>query len=295
MPNRKSRAKKRLATAAFLAGSGAALAMAASGTASADDVVNDAAAAPSDPTIVSIAQAQLANPKNRTFYSDGAYEAWCADFVSWVMNQSGNPVRSGYWRVPSVYGLQQAFTNQGMYEGRGYVPKPGDTVLYGESHTNIVVAVNGDSITTIGGNEANGRISQRTISRHNGIITGYGRTSQFDQPVTPSEEIITDSGPEQPEDALPPDPDNDLPPASENVPPPAEEEDMEIPQEGPPPEPEADVVPLDAPVPDQEPPVDNPVDNDAAPEPVEEEIPPPPAPWELPPAPAGEPEPSPLP
>ena len=46
MSNRKSRAKKRLATAAFLAGSGAALAMAASGTASADDVVNDAAAAP---------------------------------------------------------------------------------------------------------------------------------------------------------------------------------------------------------------------------------------------------------
>jgi hypothetical protein len=92
-------------------------------------------------------------------YSQNAKESWCADYVSWIMKQAGLPFsnpNSGSWRIPGVNTLQEYFQDQLRYEKAGtYVPKVGDVAIYldGRSHTNIVIAIHGNTMTTIGGNE----------------------------------------------------------------------------------------------------------------------------------------------
>jgi hypothetical protein len=61
----------------------------------------------------------------------------------------------------------------------GYTPKAGDVILYNASspfgqHTNIVVSYDGDSVTTVGGNE-NGKIRAHTfaLTRDPGVV-GFG-------------------------------------------------------------------------------------------------------------------------
>lgn len=98
-----------------------------------------------------------------TKYTEGAQEPWCADFVSWVMNQNGTPLyspRTKSWRVTGTMGLQQFFVEQGTWHqyGDGYIPKPGDVALYDGSgpygqHANFVLSYKDGTLTTIGGNE----------------------------------------------------------------------------------------------------------------------------------------------
>ncbi|MGB2718276.1 MAG: CHAP domain-containing protein, partial [Rhodococcus sp. (in: high G+C Gram-positive bacteria)] len=85
-----------------------------------------------------------------TFYAEGIDEAWCADFVSWIMKEAGLPLsnpNSGSWRIPGVYTLQEYYQEQGRYEAVGdYTPSVGDVVLYDNTswagqHTNVIVAV----------------------------------------------------------------------------------------------------------------------------------------------------------
>lgn len=122
-----------------------------------------------------------------TYYSEGVKEPWCADFVSWIMREAGVPLEnpnSGHWRIPGVYTLQEYFDAAGRYEsaGSGYVPRVGDVVLYENSvgfgerqHTNIVVAVDGDSAVTVGGNEL-GRIRVHDLDwADDGAVMGFGR------------------------------------------------------------------------------------------------------------------------
>lgn len=79
-------------------------------------------------------------------------EAWCADFVSWVNTQAGNPMNSSY--VPAMYDQLQA---EGKWKGRSN-PQPGDIVIFdwygeGPEHVGLVKGVNGDgTIQTIEGN-----------------------------------------------------------------------------------------------------------------------------------------------
>lgn len=145
-------------------------------------VITAAAVTPRSPAaaVVALAREQLANPKAGTFYSQGAYEAWCANFVSWVLKETGSPLRnpdSGGWRIAGVYRMMDTFKSNGTFQARGYKPKPGDVVLYGGSgHTNLVVSVNDDgSMTTIGGNESN-RVASRTLSVRDASIVGFGVT-----------------------------------------------------------------------------------------------------------------------
>lgn len=145
-------------------------------------VVTAAAVTPRSPAaaVVALAREQLANPKAGTFYSQGAYEAWCANFVSWVLKETGTPLRnpdSGGWRIAGVYRMMDTFKANGTFQARGYKPKPGDVVLYGGSgHTNLVVSVNDDgTMTTIGGNESN-RVASRTLSVRDASIVGFGVT-----------------------------------------------------------------------------------------------------------------------
>ncbi len=71
---------------------------------------------------------------------------------------------------------------QGRFEpiGNGYRPKTGDTVLYDNEfrigqHTNFVVAVDGDTATTVGGNEL-GKIRVHDLDwLSDGAVVGFGR------------------------------------------------------------------------------------------------------------------------
>lgn len=116
-------------------------------------------------------------------------EEWCADFTSWVYNQAGYPLQPDpNWRLPAVASIQsvgQDNQNFHWHEAAGYTPKPGDIAIHGSQHVNIVVGVNGNQITLLGGDQGGGPyggpdsasvVSEYTISsptNDDPIITGY--------------------------------------------------------------------------------------------------------------------------
>ncbi|WOC12048.1 CHAP domain-containing protein [Gordonia sp. MP11Mi] len=135
--------------------------------------------------IVEVTRTEFDAQPDGTKYSEGVDEAWCADFVSWVMNQSGrtlvNP-NSGSWRIPGVATLTEYFQSEKHFHAAdsGYRPELGDVMLYSSEsrfgqHTNIVLRVDGDVVTTVGGNELGGnvRISEFTIGDDDGLV-GFG-------------------------------------------------------------------------------------------------------------------------
>lgn len=132
--------------------------------------------------VVDVLRAQYDAQRPGPSYSEGADEPWCANFVSWVMREAGvalaNP-NSGWWRIPGVYTLQEYYEAAGRFAPPGYVPAPGDVVLYGPEsslglHANVVVAVDGATLVTVGGNEAGGiRVGRYDASQ--GGLLGFGR------------------------------------------------------------------------------------------------------------------------
>lgn len=147
--------------------------------------VDVTALSPTQRQIVQLLETEHADQHPGTYFSGGVDEPWCADFVSWIMRGAGHPLtnpNSGDWRIPGVYTLQEYYESKGLFTpvGRGYRPTVGDVVLYDRGgwigqHTNIVVAVHGDTATTVGGNEA-GRIRVHTVKwdRDDGVV-GFGR------------------------------------------------------------------------------------------------------------------------
>jgi N-acetylmuramoyl-L-alanine amidase len=124
-------------------------------------------------------------------FSDGNREPWCADFVSWVYKNAGLPFSggsSGGWRIPGVLSMQAFFKNTTGYEyfevGQKQ-PEPGDVAFYvgnqtpdggSTQHVNIVIAVSGSTMTTIGGNEGNQvKKSERAIKLGENSLVGFGR------------------------------------------------------------------------------------------------------------------------
>ncbi|MHC9291217.1 CHAP domain-containing protein [Mycobacterium sp. LTG2003] len=141
-----------------------------------------AALSPVQQRIVDLLQAQYDAQPAGTTYSEGVDEPWCADFVSWVLNEAGRPLsnpHSGHWRIPGVYTLQEYYQAAGRFEAPdGYRPQTGDVALYADGsplglHTNFVLAVDDNGITTVGGNEE-GDIKVRTIDPGPWLL-GYGR------------------------------------------------------------------------------------------------------------------------
>lgn len=147
--------------------------------------VDTTALSPQRARIVGLLEAEHRTQRPGTFYSEGVEEPWCADFVSWIMREAGLPLsnpNSGHWRIPGVYTLQEYYQSQSRFQevGSGYRPAVGDVVLYDNSswvgqHTNIVVAVDGDTATTVGGNEF-GRIRVHTVDwASDSAVVGFGR------------------------------------------------------------------------------------------------------------------------
>ncbi|GAB10208.1 hypothetical protein GOARA_053_00340 [Gordonia araii NBRC 100433] len=147
-------------------------------------LVDDAALTPVQRRVIAVLRQQYDHPRPGEHYAEGVTEPWCADFVSWTMREAGvvlsNP-NSGSWRIPGVATLTDYYRSVGRFAGPAYRPRIGDTVLYAPTsrfgqHTNIVVGIDGDEVTTVGGNEPPTSISVNRFDR--GEITGlvgYGR------------------------------------------------------------------------------------------------------------------------
>ena len=111
--------------------------------------------------ILSIAQHEYENPQSPETYITGNWEPWCADFVSYIYKEAGYPFsnpNSGSWRIPGIYTLRDYFIATERWHPFGsYTPEPGDVVIYDGGifggHTNLVISVAGNEITTLGGNE----------------------------------------------------------------------------------------------------------------------------------------------
>jgi hypothetical protein len=100
---------------------------------------------------------------------------WCAYFTSWACRQAGVPVGDhgeGFGSVDALYAWAQR-SGRAAPSGSGYVPKPGDLIVFNE-HIGIVenVLPNGQ-IQTIEGNSSD-QVSRRT--RPPGDAVGFVRT-----------------------------------------------------------------------------------------------------------------------
>ena len=101
---------------------------------------------------------------------------WCAYFVSWAAKQAGVPLGDhgqGFGSVDALYSWAQ-HAGRAQPVSSGYVPKPGDLIVFNQ-HIGIVENVlPGGQIQTIEGNSSD-RVSRRTHSRGDAI--GFVRTS----------------------------------------------------------------------------------------------------------------------
>ncbi len=134
--------------------------------------------------VIEILKTEYALNPEGTKYSQGIEEPWCSDFVSWVYNEAEKPLinpNSGSWRIPGTYTLREYYESINKFESAdsGYSPKVGDIMLYDNpspfgQHTNMVIANDNGTVTTIGGNEPGGiRIVKHSSPDTAGFI-GYG-------------------------------------------------------------------------------------------------------------------------
>jgi hypothetical protein len=100
---------------------------------------------------------------------------WCAYFASWACRQAGVPVGDhgeGFGSVDALYAWAQR-TGRAEPAGSGYVPRPGDLIVFNQ-HIGVVENVLPDGqIQTIEGNSSD-QVSRRTHG--SGDAIGYVRT-----------------------------------------------------------------------------------------------------------------------
>ena len=103
------------------------------------------------------------------------YEAWCATFVSWCLNNAGVP-KSICIRSISVRVYETTYRSKGQFGLKGeYQPKAGDLIVFssaGAGHIGIVVRSDETTVYTIEGNTSN-RVAQRSYPLDHETITGY--------------------------------------------------------------------------------------------------------------------------
>ncbi|MFJ1457299.1 CHAP domain-containing protein [Nocardia sp. N2S4-5] len=97
-------------------------------------------------------------------------DAWCASFATWVWKQSGIDVDwSNKNYVPSVW---SDAAKQGLADSNMGAARPGDLVVFGgQHHIGVVVARDGNTITTIEGNSGDA-VRQRTYNISSGNFAG---------------------------------------------------------------------------------------------------------------------------
>ena len=146
--------------------------------------IDTANLSPTRQKIISLAKTDFKAQSTGTKFSQGAEEAWCANFVSWIMHQVGAPLKNphtGGWRIPGTFTLREYYEANGRFKpaNSGYQPLPGDAAIYRNSpvfgdHTNIVLKNDNGVLTTVGGNEMNRiRVFTNRDKQYDGLL-GYG-------------------------------------------------------------------------------------------------------------------------
>lgn len=120
-------------------------------------------------------------------YTDGNAEPWCADFISWVYKEAGQPFSGGLsdgWRIPGAQSLPAWLKANGKWfdKGSSDTPMPGDVVYFiwggdgDDDHVGIVEKVDGETMITIEGNSSNS-VARREYDQYNTheSIVGWGR------------------------------------------------------------------------------------------------------------------------
>lgn len=119
----------------------------------------------------------------------GAYP-WCAVFVSWCAEQNGFIASGIVPRSAGCLAYVSFYQSRGQFHlrGSGYIPKPGDFILYGAgggTHIGIVVSCDGSTVYTVEGNTSNssgmnpngGGVWTKSYSMSNSWIYGYASPS----------------------------------------------------------------------------------------------------------------------
>lgn len=156
------------------------------------------------PTPVEIARQELASgirePAAYARYSGGRNEAWCAHFVSWVLDQAGIPFASYVVPTPSranpTASVSQAAKNMSdigrLFTPESTTPQPNDLIFYKQiangnfvspgrfgfpqllGHIGIVEGVDGDKVVSIEGNLSD-RVARARTPLKSASIAFYGR------------------------------------------------------------------------------------------------------------------------
>ena len=146
--------------------------------------IDTANLSPTRQKIISLAKTEFKAQSAGAKFSQGTEEAWCANFVSWIMYQAGAPLKNphtGSWRIPGTFTLREYYEATGRFKSAnsGYQPLPGDVAIYRNSlvfgdHTNIVLKNDNGVLTTVGGNEVNRiRVFVNHDKQYDGLL-GYG-------------------------------------------------------------------------------------------------------------------------
>ena len=72
--------------------------------------IDTANLSPTRQKIISLAKTEFKAQSAGTKFSQGAEEAWCANFVSWIMYQAGAPLKNPHtdgWRIPGTFTLRE--------------------------------------------------------------------------------------------------------------------------------------------------------------------------------------------
>jgi hypothetical protein len=133
--------------------------------------------------IVEVAVSQIGNVGGQPYwswYGFGSRVEWCACFVSWCANECGY-IEAGIF--PKFAACQSQgiswFSDRGQYQGRGYVPSPGDIIFFDwegdgiSDHVGIVESCDGSYAHTIEGNSGDA-CRRSTYSVNSSSICGYG-------------------------------------------------------------------------------------------------------------------------
>jgi hypothetical protein len=132
--------------------------------------------------LVAVALSQLGTVGGRPYWSWYGFSyrvAWCACFVSWCADQCGY-IDSGLMPKFSYCDDGIAwFKAQGRWQGRNYIPAPGDIIFFDwgldgvSDHVGIVESCDGTTVYTIEGN-ANDNVKQLSYAVGYSKIMGYG-------------------------------------------------------------------------------------------------------------------------
>ena len=139
---------------------------------------------PTRQKIISLVKTEFKAQSADVKFSQGAEETWCANFMSWIMQQAGAPLKNPHtdgWRIPGTFTLHEYYEANGRFKpvNSGYQPLPGDVAIYRNSpvfgdHTNIVLKNDNGVLTTVGGNEVNRiRVFVNYDKQYDGLL-GYG-------------------------------------------------------------------------------------------------------------------------